>query len=96
MPRRVIQALALLTLLIIAASPSAAVAVTVSTARIDSPPRFQEEFQEEAVADEVIAEDEFSSFTMPGLAPDNLTATVLADIDAFWAGELANLGHDYY
>ena len=48
------------------------------------------------VVEEEIAEDEFSSFTMPGLAPDNLTEAVLADIDAFWAGELANLGHDYY
>jgi predicted metalloprotease len=93
MPRRVIQALVILTLLITAASPSAvAAAVTVSTPLIDVQPRFQEE----GVADEAIAEDEYSSFTMPGLAPDNLTETVLADIDAFWAGELANLGHDYY
>ena len=52
--------------------------------------------EEEGVVDEEIAEDEFSSFTMPGLAPDKLTESVLADIDAFWAGELANLGHDYY
>ena len=93
MPRRVIEALVVLTLLIPAASPAAAAAVvTGSTPLIDAQPRFQEE----GVVDEQIAEDEFSSFTMPGLAPDNLTESVLADIDAFWAGELANLGHDYY
>jgi predicted metalloprotease len=66
--------------------------VTVSTPLADWQPRFQEE----GVVGEEIAEDEFSSFTMPGLAPDDLTESVLADIDAFWAGELANLGHDYY
>jgi uncharacterized protein len=93
MPRRVIQALVVLTLLITVASPAAVAAVEpVSTPPIDAQPRFQDE----GVVDEEIVEDEFSSFTMPGLAPDNLTETVLADIDAFWAGELANLGHDYY
>jgi len=97
MPRRVIhvylQALVVLTLLIAAASPAAAAAmVTISTPLVDAQPRFQDE----GVVDEQIAEDEFSSFTMPGLAPDTMTETVLADIDAFWAGELANLGHDYY
>jgi hypothetical protein len=52
MPRRVIQALVILTLLITAASPSAvAAAVTVSTPLIDVQPRFQEE----GVADEAIA-----------------------------------------
>jgi uncharacterized protein len=93
MPRRVIQALVVLALLITAASPAAAAAVgTVSTPRIDAQPRFQDD----GAGDDQIAEDEFSSFTMPGLAPDNLTESVLSDIDAFWAGELANLGDDYY
>src|SRR5918994_2819948 len=95
MPRRVIhlQALVVLTLLMTVASPAGAAAVvTGSTPLIDARPRFQDE----GVVDEGIAEDEFSSFTMPGLAPDTLTESVLADIDAFWAGELANLGHDYY
>jgi uncharacterized protein len=95
MPRRAIRALVVLMLLITAASPAAAAGVmTISTPLIDSQPRFQD--QEEGVVEEEIVEDEFSSFTMPGLAPDNFTETVLADIDAFWAGELANLGHDYY
>ena len=95
MPRRVfhLQALVILTLLLSAASPVAATAgETVSMPVAAVEPRFQEE----VVVEEEIVEDEFSSFTMPGLAPDNLTETVLADIDAFWAGELANLGHDYY
>src|SRR5918995_1239076 len=29
-------------------------------------------------------------------AGETVSETVLADIDAFWAGELGNLGHDYY
>ncbi|MDF2758918.1 MAG: putative zinc metalloprotease, partial [Thermomicrobiales bacterium] len=97
MPRRVfhLQALVILTLLLSAASPVAATAgETVSMPVAAVEPRFQEEV---VVEEEILeVEDEFSSFTMPGLAPDNLTETVLADIDAFWAGELANLGHDYY
>jgi predicted metalloprotease len=95
MPRRLIQALLLLTLLMRATTPVAATAgETASTPLPTLQPRFQE--QEEGVVTEGMVEDEFSSFTMPGLAPDNLTEMVLADIDAFWAGELANLGHDYY
>jgi predicted metalloprotease len=46
--------------------------------------------------EDVLVEDELSSFTMPGLTPDNLTVSVLGDIDAFWAGELGALGRDYY
>jgi predicted metalloprotease len=42
------------------------------------------------------AEDEFAAFSMPGMTPSNLTSSVLGDIDAFWAGELAARGHDYY
>ena len=86
MPRRVIlQALVVLTLLMSATSPAAAAAgETVSMPVAGVEPRFQD--QEEGVVEEEIVEDEFSSFTMPGLAPDNLTETVLADIDAFWAG----------
>jgi len=100
MPRRVLhlQALVVVALLMCSSSPVAATAgETVSTPVAGAEPRFQEEgvVEDEIVEDEIV-EDEFSSFTMPGLAPDNLTETVLADIDAFWAGELANLGHDYY
>ena len=99
MPRRVmhLQALVVLTLLMSAASPAAALAgVTVSMPVAGVEPRFQDQ-EEGVVEDEILeADDEFQSFTMPGLAPDNLTESVLADIDAFWAGELANLGHDYY
>lgn len=39
---------------------------------------------------------EFSGFTMPGLTPDNLTASVLSDIDAFWSEEFAARGATYY
>jgi predicted metalloprotease len=52
--------------------------------------------QEDPGAGEVLAEDEFSGFTMPGLTPDNMTESVLNDIDAFWAEELAAQGKDYY
>ena len=106
MPRRLIWALLALMLTM---TPRAAAAVGVeesrsrgvegkggtarlldfSTARLasDTPVRFQED---------VPAEDELSSFTMPGLTPDTLTVTVLGDIDAFWAAELGALGRDYY
>src|SRR4051794_22312624 len=93
MPRRVMQALFVLTLLMCTALPAAAAAGETVSVSITG---MQSRFQEEGVAEEEIADDEFSSFTMPGLTPDNLTDMVLADIDAFWAGELANLGHDYY
>lgn len=52
--------------------------------------------QDEAWVEEALPEDQLSSFTMPGLTPDNFTETVLADIDAFWAAEFAALGNDYY
>lgn len=39
---------------------------------------------------------DYSGFTMPGLTPDNLTETVLTDIDAFWAAEFAANGNAYY
>jgi uncharacterized protein len=95
MPRRVIQALVVLMLLVGAASPAAAAtgeSVLMPGAGVE--PRFQD--QGEGVVEEEIVDDGFQSFTMPGLAPDNLTEMVLADIDAFWAEELANQGHDYY
>ena len=106
MPRRVMQALFVF-MLLVSAVPSAAAAAAVETVAVPVPglqPRFQEEDvwveevtgEGEVWVEEEIVEDEFSSFTMPGLAPDNITDGVLADIDAFWAGELANLGHDYY
>jgi predicted metalloprotease len=85
MPSRLSRALAALALTMIVTAGAAA-APTPSAAPA-APQRFQ---------DDPLAEDELSSFTMPGLTPDNLTASVLGDIDAFWAGELANLGYDYY
>jgi predicted metalloprotease len=86
MPSRLIGALlaALLLPLTIAATVTAAPAPGHDPL---APANFQ---------DDVLAEDELSSFTMPGLTPDNLTVSVLGDIDAFWAGEAANLGYDYY
>jgi hypothetical protein len=47
-------------------------------------------------ADGSWTQPEFSGFTMPGLTPDNLTDTVLADVDAFWAEEFAARGVSYY
>jgi predicted metalloprotease len=84
MPSRLIGALAALSLTMTAAATAAAPAT-------DLTPFASERFQED-----VPVEDEFSSFTMPGLTPDNLTVSVLGDIDAFWAGELGNQGYDYY
>ena len=107
MPRRVmhLQALFALTLLVsvVSSASAAAAGETVSLPVTGLQPRIQEEdvWVEEAIGEgevwveEEIVEDEFSSFTMPGLAPDNITDGVLADIDAFWAGELASLGHDH-
>ena len=95
MPRRAIQALVVLMLLVSVASPAAAApGEMVSMPVTGVEPRFQD--QGESVVEEEIVDDEYQSFTMPGLAPDNLTESVLADIDAFWAEELANQGHDYY
>jgi hypothetical protein len=72
MPRRVIQALVVLMLLVGAASPAAAAtgeSVLMPGAGVE--PRFQD--QGEGVVEEEIVDDGFQSFTMPGLAPDNLT-----------------------
>jgi uncharacterized protein len=98
MPRRPITVLTALTLMMTVAWPAAAAGETVSVPVTGLQPRFpQAQVQEEeVVVEEGLVEDEFSSFTMPGLAPDNITDMVLADIDAFWAGELLNLGRDYY
>jgi uncharacterized protein len=85
MPSRLIGALAALSMtMTIATAAAAAPAPGYAPA---APARFQ---------DEAPVEDEFSSFTMPGLTPDTLTVSVLGDIDAFWAGETANQGFDYY
>lgn len=46
--------------------------------------------------DAYIAEEDLSGFTMPGITPDNLTDSVLADIDAFWSEEFALNGNNYY
>lgn len=86
MPSRLIGALCAL-LLTTTVAPAATAAPAPATASGVSAARFQED---------VLVEDEFSAFTMPGLTPDNLTVTVLGDIDAFWASELPNLGYDYY
>ena len=86
MPSRLISALCAL-LIALSASPSMA-----APADVPHPlPSREAHFQEE-----VIAEDEFSAFSMPGLTPDNITDTVLTDIDSFWAGEFAANGADYY
>jgi hypothetical protein len=54
-------------------------------------------YVEEAPAvEEPYVQEDFSGFTMPGLTPDNLTETVLGDIDAFWAEEFAANGTAYY
>lgn len=50
----------------------------------------------EPAADDGWVQPEFSGFTMPGLTPDNLTESVLRDIDAFWAEEFAARGVTYY
>jgi predicted metalloprotease len=47
-------------------------------------------------AEETWTQPDFSGFTMPGLTPDNLTDSVLADIDAFWAEEFTARGVSYY
>lgn len=89
---RPLRALAALLLTFAATSPLAAAPAERSLPVSAGVPRFQEDVP----AEEAIAENEFASFTMPGLTPDNLTSTVLGDIDAFWAGELAATGADYY
>lgn len=53
-------------------------------------------YQDETWVEEALPEDQLAGFTMPGLTPDNMTETVLGDIDAFWAGEFAANGNDYY
>jgi hypothetical protein len=90
MPRRPIGVLFALFLMMTAASPAAA--TPEALVLTGSEPRLQEEVWVE----EPIVEDEFSAFTMPGLTTDNFTDMVLGDIDAFWAGELASMGRDYY
>lgn len=86
MPCRLISALCAL-VLAISASP-------VLAAPVDAPhslPSLDAHFQDDA-----IAEDEFSAFSMPGLTPDNITDTVLTDIDSFWVAEFSANGADYY
>jgi predicted metalloprotease len=51
---------------------------------------------EEPYVEQTLVEDEFAAFSMPGMSPDNLTTSVLADIDAFWATELGAGGFNYY
>ena len=92
MPCRLIRAL---TALMLTASVVTPVAAAPATERMPLPAPLSR-FQEEAPSDDLIAEDEFAGFTMPGLTPDNLTDVVLGDIDAFWSAEFAVNGNDYY
>ncbi len=80
---------ALIGLVVSMASVAAAHAAPTSPSSVApaAAPRFQ---------DEPLVEDDFNAFTMPGLTPDNLTVSVLGDIDAYWAGELSTQGYDYY
>ena len=98
MPRRVIQALFALVLTMTASASAVALTAAATAEFADSNPMsgLESRFQEEGSVEEVIVEDEFSAFTMPGLTSDNFTDMVLSDIDAFWAGELASIGRDYY
>ena len=98
MPRRVIQALFALVLTMTGSASAVSLTAAATAEFADSYPMSGLEscFQEEGSVEEVIVEDEFSAFTMPGLTSDNFTDMVLSDIDAFWAAELASSGHDYY
>lgn len=91
MPRHLIRALLALTIMVAAAPTASAAPIERAPSGFAVTPRYQEDPDTG-----VLSEDEFSAFTMPGLTPDNLTETVLADIDAFWAEEFAANGNDYY
>jgi predicted metalloprotease len=91
MPRRLIQALLVLAVVASAAPAAASPHETGAPSAIAVT-----RYQEDPGANEGLAEDQFSGFTMPGLTPDNLTTAVLGDIDAFWSDELATQGKDYY
>lgn len=88
MPRLLIRTLVALTILL-SATPLAVAAPR------EPAPLSAAHYQEDPNAG-VAGEDPFSGFTMPGLTPDNLTESVLGDIDAFWAEEFAANGDDYY
>jgi predicted metalloprotease len=91
MPRRL--ALALFTLIIVLATavPAAAAPAGPGFAGAATTARFQDD----GSADGALTEETLSAFSMPGMTPDNLTDSVLADIDAFWAEEFAANGNDY-
>ena len=90
MSRRLIQALLVLAILASAAPVAASPREPGASATVLT------RYQEDPGANQDLAEDQFSGFTMPGLTPDNLTTSVLGDIDAFWSDELAAQGKDYY
>jgi uncharacterized protein len=92
MPRRLIWAFCALALLVVATPLASATPADIGP----SSRAVAAWYQQEPGVEGVPAEDEFSGFTMPGLTPDTITDTVLADIDAFWAEELAARGDDYY
>jgi predicted metalloprotease len=89
MPCRLIRALLVLACMAIAAPVAAA-------SRQTTAPAVLTRYQEDPGADQTAADDQLVGFTMPGLTPDNLTQSVLTDIDAFWSDELAAQGKDYY
>jgi predicted metalloprotease len=98
MPRRLIGAFFALILPFTISASVAAMPTETAPGDESIEARFQEEGATEwvPVEEQAIVEDEFSAFTMPGMTADNLTASVLADIDAYWAGEFAANGDDYY
>jgi uncharacterized protein len=87
MSRRLMHALCALLLSMTVAAPGAAAAVHAPVSGGHAPFHAQEEAP---------AEDELATFNMPGLTPDNLTQSVLADLDAYWSAELGAGGLDYY
>ncbi|MFN8593683.1 MAG: neutral zinc metallopeptidase [Thermomicrobiales bacterium] len=91
MPRHLLRAVFVLATFIGPAASVAAAPAAPAAWDTTLPLHFQDEG-----ADQPLSEDQLSGFTMPGLTPDNLTDTVLADIDTFWAGEFAANNTDYY
>lgn len=92
MPRRLIWALSALIAMSVVAPRAVAAPHDTSSQSLTTLPRYQDE----AWVEEALPEDQLSSFTMPGLTPDNMTESVLSDIDAFWAEQFAANGDDYY
>lgn len=92
MPRRLVEALCTLVIALGTIVPAAAAPADPGIAGAAAIARFQDD----GSADGALTEETLSAFSMPGMTPDNLTDSVLADIDAFWAEEFAANGNDYY